>query len=317
MPKICYILCLGLCLFLSACDGKKNDSSATIAALISDIGNPYWKTFYDGLSETAHELNETIDIYTLKHATDSEGQLNQCETALLKKPKILLFAAVNSVNLGPCLRKANAQNILLIDVDGNVDQKLAKQMDVNLAFSVASNNYELGKSAANYIDNQKGKVLILEGTPGSQPGILRVKGFKENLSKNLRAVASLPGNWDRLKGGEITSQMLTAHSDLAVIFAANDTMAIGAIEAIRAANREGIIVTGIDGTADAIQAIKSDRLTASIAQLPYLMGRQAVIKSLKQLAGEETYNFHQYVPIIALDKDVLKNKKNKLFQYLR
>ena len=302
-----------------------DNEKAGIAALINDTSNPYWQTFYDGVKETGEELEQAIDIYVLGNATDAEGQLNQCEVALLKKPKAMLFAAVNGINLGPCLRKANEQGVILVDVDGNVDQALAAQMGVTLAFSVASNNYELGVKAAHYLDGKSGKVLILEGLPGSQPSRLRVQGFNETLPEGLEVIAGPaawhfgwdPADWDRLKAGDITGRILAAHPDLTAIFAANDTMALGAVEALRAAGHENVIVIGVDGVADAVTSIKEGRLNASIAQLPYLMGREAVIKTVKQLAGEETYDFQQYVPILTLDKETLENGDNDLLQYLR
>ncbi len=300
--------------FLQGCSEKKSNN---IAVLINDVSNPYWQTFYEGVKETAGEINQDIDIYTLRHAMDAEAQLNQCEIALLKKPKALIFAAVNGVNLRPCLRKANQQGVLLVDADGNISQALAKELGVSVAFSVASNNYDLGTYAAQYLEGRSGKVLVLEGLSGSQPNILRVKGFKENLSDSMKIIASQPADWDRLKASNITNAILSAHPDLLAIFAANDMMALGAVETLRAVERKDIIVIGIDGVADAVQSIERDDLTASIAQLPYLMGREAVLKTDKYLSGEEIYDFNQYVPIITLDKEVLQSRDNQLLKHLR
>jgi len=288
-----------------------------IAALINDTSNPYWKTLEDGLKDAAKARDIQMDIYALRNATDSEGQLNQCETALLKKPQAIIFAAVDAVNLGACLHKADASGIILIDIDGNIDEGRAQGMGVHVAFSVASNNYDLGKKAAEFTRDQKGKVLVIEGASGSQPGVLRVKGFKENLNKNLAVVSSQSADWDRLKAADITSRVLIQHPDLSVIFAANDTMALGAVEALRAANVGTVKVIGIDGSSDAVKSIKAGRLTASVAQLPYLMAKEAVEKADHYIHEHKPLSFHQYVPVLILDKAVFDQNTEPLLQYVR
>jgi D-allose transport system substrate-binding protein len=288
-----------------------------LAALISDTANQYWKSFETGLSDTGRLAGIQVDIYTLSNATDAEGQLNQCQAALLKNPKAMLFAAVNGRNLASCLVQARTKGIVLIDVDGNINQDLASKMGVDVAFSVASNNYDLGAKAAQYLTSASGKVLVLEGISGSQPSELRVRGFKENVNGSLSIIASQPANWDRLQGYEITSRILLQHPDLSVIFAANDTMALGALEALRASSAKGVKVVGIDGSADAIKSIKQQELTATIAQLPYLMAKEAVEKAVQYLVVNRKYEFQQYVPIVTLDSGVLKQGNEALLKYLR
>ena len=290
---------------------------ANIAALVNDTSNPYWKTLENGLKDTAKTLGVQADIYVLQSATDAEGQLNQCETALLKNPQAMIFAAVDGGNLASCLRKADAKGILLVDIDGNIDEARAAKMGVHVAFSVASNNSELGKKAADYIKGQKGKVLVIEGLSGNLNGLMRVKGFSENLDKGLQIVVSQPADWDRLKAADIVSRVITQHPDLSVIFAANDTMALGAVEALRAAHIDTVKVVGIDGSTDAVKAIKEGRLTASIAQLPYLMAKESLEKSVQYLKDHKALAFHQYVPVVALDKSVFERNNEPLLQYVR
>ncbi len=291
--------------------------SPHLAALISDTSNPYWKAFEDGLRDTSRALAAPVDIYTLQNATDAEGQLNECETALLKKPAGILFAAVNGINLASCLRKAEQAGIVLIDVDGNVDEALGKKMGIAVAFSVASNNYDLGALAGDYLKDKQGKTEIIEGLSGSQPSELRVQGFKDHAGKGLAIVGSQSASWDRLKANELASRALIQHPDLSVIFAANDTMALGAVEALRAAGKENVTVVGIDGSTDAVKAVKDGRLAASVAQLPYLMAKEAVEKAIKYLADRKPLPFHQYVPIVVLDRAVLSRGDNPLLQYVR
>lgn len=290
-----------------------------IAALLNDTSNPYWQTLKEGITETAEKENTDVEIFELDKATNAEGQLNQCQIALLKKPDAILFAAVNQSNLAPCLNKATQQGILLVDLDGNITQEQAKSQNLDISFSVASNNYELGEKAAQYILEKLngGEVLIIEGLTGSEPSRLRVEGFKNTAKPNLKIIASLPADWDRAKAADIVDQILLAHPNLKAIFAANDTMALGAMENLRAKGRSDIIVVGVDGVKDAITAIQDGKLNATIAQLPYLMGKLAIEKTIKQLSQKETFDFRQIVPVLTIDKNTIEQNQNELLQYVR
>lgn len=289
----------------------------SIAVLLKGMSNPYWSALNNGIQEAAKENNLTIYVQGVQSDSAAEEQLNLCNTMLLHNPKALIFAAVNDTNLTPCLKKANEQGIVLVDVDGGTGKETAEKMGINLRFSVASNNYELGKKAATYLQSHKGKVLLIEGFPGSVAGLARVEGFKQNLPDNMELIASLPGDWDRLKAANIAQDIITKHPDLSTIFAANDLMALGASEALITAGKTDVIVIGVDGIKDAVKAIKNDRLTATIAQLPYLMGQEALLKTDKYLKGEEQYEFDQHVPIVTLTKDVLDKNEEPLLQYVR
>jgi D-allose transport system substrate-binding protein len=288
-----------------------------IAVLIKGLSNPYWKALSEGADDAAKASGVSLQLQGAQTDQEIEAQLNMCQTMLLKKPDALIFATVNQVNLLPCLKQAQQKNIPLIDVDGSYTKDEATKYGVKVAFSVASNNYELGKKAAQYLQGKTGKVLVIEGLPGNSPGELRLKGFRENLPKGLQIVASLPGDWDRLKAADITNDILTKTPDLKIIFAANDTMALGVAETVHSHKRDDIVIVGIDGTGDAVKAIKAGRLTASVAQLPYLMGKQAVEKVVGLLKSNKHYDYAQYVPIVLLDKRSLNDKNNALLGNLR
>jgi hypothetical protein len=115
----------------------------------------------------------------------------------------------------------------------------------------------------------------------------------------LDVVASLPGDWDSLKAADIANDTLERNPDLVAIFCANDDMTLGAVEAARSKGKDKVVVIGVDGTQSALKSIRANRLNASVAQLPYLMGIRAVEDSRRALAGEKLPEFVD-VPTLVL-----------------
>ncbi len=318
MLKKSIILLIVVALIIALGASLRSKSEAIdIAVILKGMSNPYWKTMEAGILEAAKEQNVSVYIQGTQSDNAAEEQLNLCNTMLLRNPKAIIFASVNNINIAPCLKKANELNITLIDIDGGMRQEDTQNLGIDVKFSVASDNYELGKKAAHYLNDTAGKVLVLEGFPGSIQGIKRAEGFKSNINSSLKVIASVPGDWDRLKAADITGSIITQHPNLTAIFAANDLMALGAAEALRAKNISNVKVIGIDGIADAVTAINSGKLTASIAQLPYLAGREAIIKTDSLLQQSTKYKFDQTVPVLTLDKDILSQKKEPLLNYVR
>jgi ribose transport system substrate-binding protein len=177
-------------------------------------------------------------------------------------------------------------------VDTRLDAGAASDAGVQPATFVGSDNYAGGKLAGEYLvkaTGGKARVAILEGIPGHETGDSRLRGFRDAVkgAPGVTIVASQPANWERDQGFNVFQNMLQAHSDIDAVFACSDLMALGAIEAIRAAGRTGSIrVIGFDALDDAKKAIAAGTMAASVAQFPYDMGRVAVEGAVKVIRGE-------------------------------
>jgi ribose transport system substrate-binding protein len=137
--------------------------------------------------------------------------------------------------------------------------------------------------------NGQGRVAVVEGIPGHETGDSRLQGFREAIAEHpgIEIVASQTANWERDQAFNVTQNILQSHSDLDAIFAANDVMALGAVEAVAAAGRTGdILVVGFDAQDEAQAAIREGRMAASIAQHPREMGRLAMVSAWRLLQGE-------------------------------
>ena len=237
----------------------------------------------------------------------------------------MITAAINSNILLPCLKTANEMGIPVVDLDGNLDPVINDKAGVKIAFQIGSDNEAAGAQGADYVvgklgKDAKGPVLVIEGLSGNITGQKRARGFAEQLKKTapgLEIVASLPGDWDRGKAANITNDILTKHPDLVAIFAANDGMALGAVETVFAANKgEQVTIVGVDGNSDAVKSIKEGRLTASVAQLPYLVGKQAV-ESVKLVAEGKEVPAVVHVPTMVLTKAVLDAGTEPMLEFVK
>jgi D-allose transport system substrate-binding protein len=292
------------------------------------IGNPYWQAIKQGIEVGGKEAAVSVTVMSPNNDQAKEEHLNLCEAAISQKPAIIVLGAATTAIGLQCFRQAQKQGIKVADIDATVSVAQAKKSGVNLSFTIGADNTLIGARAAQFIaanantikKNAAAKILILEGVVGSPPSTDRVVGFKDELQKVLpqaKIVSSTSAEWDRLRALNITADTLTKTPDLNAVFAANDVMALGAVEAIRAAGKTNqIVVIGVDGVPDARKAILAGRMTASITQLPYLIGKQSVQLAIKSVHGQCSEKTDR-APLLVLTKDVLAAKKDPLLQYVR
>ena len=151
--------------------------------------------------------------------------------------------------------------------------------------------------AAEYVGkrlNGKGTVVMLEGIAGTSAARDRGKGFRDGLKKypGITLVASQTADFDRAKGLQVMENILQAQKKVDAVFAQNDEMALGAVQAIGAAKRDKeTFVVGFDAIADALKAVQGGKLAATIAQQPREMGRLAVEAAAKALGGQKLPKF--------------------------
>jgi D-allose transport system substrate-binding protein len=294
-------------------------------ALLKTLSNPFWGAMEQGIRDGAKEADVEYFLQAVESDQAAEPQLNTCNTMLERKPAVMITAAINSTILLPCLKRANDMGMPVVDLDANLDHDIATKAGVKISFTIGSDNVAAGAKGADYLAQRVAKdvggaVLVIEGLAGNITGQKRAQGFKQELATaapNLKIVASLPGDWDRGKASNITNDIMLRNPDLVAIFCANDTMALGAVEAAFAAGKgDKIVIIGVDGNSDAVKAIKAGRLSASVAQLPYLVGKQAVEKSKAVLAGQKVDEY-TYVPTLVLTKQVLDEGKEPMLQYVK
>jgi ribose transport system substrate-binding protein len=263
-----------------------------IALVLKTLNSPFFVDMQKGAQEAASRLNVDLVVQAAEREIDVDKQMQIIENLVQTRVAALCVTPSGSKEIVPAIQKANAAGIPVVIVDTRVDPAAAKEAGIKVASFVGSDNYEGGRLAGKHLveaTGGKAKVAVLEGIPGHETGDSRLRGFKDAIkdSPGVSIVASQPANWERDLGFNVFQNMLQAHPELDAVFACNDMMALGAVEAIAAAGKTGKIrVFGFDAVDDARQAIQSGTMVGSVAQFPSEMGRLAVESAAKLLKGE-------------------------------
>ena len=254
------------------------DGTVKIGVSISTLNNPFFVTLRDSIEELAEEKEYELEIVDAQD--DSAKQVNDIEDLVQQDVDYLIVNPTDSSAVSGSVETANAEDIPVITIDRSVESG-------EVAAFIASDNVEGGELGAQYIVDELGegaKVAELEGVPGASATRERGEGFQNVAEESLEVVTSQTANFNRSEGLDVTQNILQANSDIQAIFAHNDEMALGALEAL---SDENVIVIGFDGTDDARNSVENGGLEATVAQQPDLMGEEA-INTVEQLENGET-----------------------------
>ena len=258
-------------------------------AIIKTESNEYWATMKKGYEFAAARYGVTVDVGSVPTEADTAQQLALLESYLSKGYDGLLISPITGTNLNSGLAQATAAGIPIINVDELIPLDAAKDAGINISQQIASNNVQAGQLAGQFVLDHVpagSKVAILEGLAGNPSGQARHDGFAATVQDTLNLVASQPADWDRAKALNVATNILQANPDLAAIYACNDTMALGAMEAVKAAGLQGkVLVLGTDAIPEALDAIKAGDMAGTVAQYPYEIGVLAVENAIKLHEG--------------------------------
>ncbi|WP_297598802.1 ribose ABC transporter substrate-binding protein RbsB [uncultured Cetobacterium sp.] len=244
--------------------------AAKIGLVVSTQDNPFFVTLKDGAVAKAKEMGH--EIVVLDSQNDPSKELGNVEDLLVKGIDVLLINPTDSDAVTSAIKAANRSKVPVVTLDRAANGG-------KVASHIASDNVAGGVMAGEFIItklNGNGKVVELEGIPGTTAARDRGEGFNKAINGKLDIVAKQAADFDRTKGLNVMENILQAQPEINAVFAHNDEMALGALRAIEASGREGIIIVGFDATDDAVKAVKDGKLTATVAQKPELIGAKGI-----------------------------------------
>ena len=244
---------------------------------VSTLNNPFFVTLVDGAQAKADELG--YELIVVDAGDDTAKQTSDIEDLISKGIQVLIVNPVDSDAVAPAIEDVIAAGIKVVAVD-----RMVNGVDVDC--SIASDNVLGAELAAQFLVDTVGegaKCIELQGVNGASATVDRGAGFHNIADSKLDVAASQTANFNRAEGLSVMENLLQANPDVQCVFAHNDEMALGALEALEG---KEVVVAGFDATDDAIQSIKDGKMAATVAQQPDLMGSTAVETAQKLIAGE-------------------------------
>lgn len=269
-------------------DSTGTAAGADYAIVLKTLSNDFWAKMKTGIEDEAKKLGVKVDIFAAQNEEDTAGQLTILENCLTKSYKAIGVAPLSPTNLINGIVQANKKGIYVMNIDEKVDIESLRNAGGSVIAFATTDNEAVGKKGADFIISKLGEsggdVAIIEGKAGNASGESRktgaTKAFKD--AKGISLVASQPADWDRQKALDTATGYIQMYPNLKAIYCCNDTMALGALQAVINAGKLGkIIVVGTDGSAEALESVKAGQLDATVAQDPAEIGAASLRKMVE------------------------------------
>jgi ribose transport system substrate-binding protein len=285
---IAICLLLGGALFASGGGEGKKKAGKDVKIEVISMGfqHEYWQTVKLGTEKAAKELGLVIPFYGPTVETEVDVQIGMFENSMAKKVDGILLAPCDSEALVPLVDKATKQGIVVATFDTDINTT-----DHRISF-VATDNYAAGKLAGQNTGKLlggKGKVGVIGHLAATMDTRERVGGFVDAIKAEFPSIQLLPtvyGDGDHKKSMDKATDMMTAHPDLAAIYATNEGGAIGVSLAVEAAKKVGKIkIVGFDSSEQEIDYLKKGIINGFVVQNPFQMGYLGVKILYEHITG--------------------------------
>jgi ABC-type sugar transport system substrate-binding protein len=284
-----------LAVLANGCGGDDKSSSQSardvrLAAVIKGLDNPFFMTMRDGLVATARRDHAQLGVAAAPSGLqDTAGQASKLVSLAANRRDCFIVNPINQINLVQALARVSA-GTPIVNLDSPVDKDAAGAVGVKITTHIGTDNVaggKLGADAMAALVDRGSRVAVIAGIPGDVSSGGRAEGFRKGARGRFDVVETIPADYERSKARLAAKELLSAQSDINGIFAVNDLMALGVADAVREAGRRGkVAVVGFDGIREALAAVRSGALSATVSQYPYSIGRLGVEACLGAVRGK-------------------------------
>ncbi len=210
--------------------------------------------------------NPNVEVIVTDGQLKADKQIADLEDLIAKKVDIILVAAHQSPTLVGVLQQAKDAGIPVIAFDRTLTDPSVQ------VSQIINDDIQAGKTGVELLVEgmgTKGKIAILEGTPGGAVTIARQQGFMEDIVKypEIQIVADLPASFQRVQAVDVFESILQANPDITGVFCHNDEMALGVCKVLKDAGKTGVTVVGVDGQKDALESIMAGELYGTVRKI--------------------------------------------------
>ena len=285
MKILTIVIAVAAALLLSG--SSEAGQSPRLGVVLNGLDNPYFVAMYQGVKDEAAQRGVPVSFRAPQSHADQAGQTAEVRAIVAAKKDCYAISPIDPEGLVSALRGVSQPVVFL---DSPLDRASARKAGLRIATAIGSSDFGAGKLAGGEMVSLlhgTGQVALLGGFPTGN-GVLRLDGFQRAIAgTGVRVVARANAGYVQVKAEAEAAEMLQKHPQLAGFFAADDLMALGAADAVSAAGRTGqVAIIGMDGITEALDAIRSGEMSATVSQYPYVMGRMAVEACLAAARGD-------------------------------
>lgn len=266
------VLIIASCVCVLTGCRKADSGKPRVALVMKSLANEFFKTMEDGAREHYNANSDKYELITvgIKDELDVAQQIKLVESMIAQGVNAIVIAPADSKALVGVCKKAMSEGITVVNIDNKFDAEALASRDVKIPF-VGPDNRKGAKMAAEYLSKKltKGdKVAIIEGAPNAFNGIQRKLGFEDAMNEaGMQIVSSQTGYWETTKANSVASAIIVAEPELKAILCANDSMALGALAAVKAAGKmNDILIVGFDNIEAVKRALKQGQILCTVDQ---------------------------------------------------
>jgi ribose transport system substrate-binding protein len=243
-----------------------------VALVMKSLANEFFLTMENGAKahQQAHAADYDLLANGIKDELDVSKQIDLVDQMIAQKVDAIVIAPADSKALVPVCRKAQQAGIIVINIDNKFDDAVLAESRAKFPF-VGPDNRKGAKAVGDYLAARLkpgDPVVVIEGAPNAFNAIQRRLGFEDALkAAGAKIVSSQSGFWETDKANQVVAALITEHPDLKAVLCANDSMALGAVAALRAAGKlDRVLVVGYDNIAAVQQLLKEGKVQATADQ---------------------------------------------------
>jgi ribose transport system substrate-binding protein len=275
------VIVLAVLMELSMSNANAADQM-TIAVFTKNLTNPAYEAFRIAADKIAGLTGARVVHYVPKQPDNVDEQKAMVEQALKDRPDAVIFIPVDDVAMVDSVKKLNDAKIPVVLV--------SNPLPGNFVTYVGADDFEIGYRQARYLFENlggKGRIVVIEGIPVAPTNRERLRGYKRAFAEfpGIEVLASGVGNYQQPDARRVMTKFLADYPQIDAVLSANDGMALGALEALKEANRSAVVI-GINGILPAVKLIETGALLASVDFNMFKIGCIATRAATRHLKGE-------------------------------
>src|SRR5882724_10038341 len=267
---------------LFATSAHAADNKMTIAVFTKNLTNPAYEAFRIASDQVARTTGAQVVHYVPKQPDNVDEQKAMVEQVLKDRPDAVIFIPVDDVAMIDSVKKLNDAKIPVVLV--------SNPLPGSFVTYVGADDFEIGYREARYLFEHlggEGKIVVIEGTPAAPTNRERVRGYQRAFAEfpGIEVLGSAVGNYQKPDAKRAMEKLLAEHKQVDAVLSANDSMALGVLEALKAANRTAIVI-GINGILPAVKEIETGAILATVDFNMFKIGCTATRAAIRYLKRE-------------------------------